>query len=112
MVLANLFVQAVLWITAVFHLLPVAGVLGPQRLLALYGLPFDQPLVLLLMRHRAVLFGAVAVLLIGAARLPMADDAAAKAGWTAGHLQVAAMAVALVSTASFVALAWGLSLNR
>lgn len=44
-------------VVGVIHLLPLSGVLGPDRLTALYGLSFDEPNLAILMRHRAVLFG-------------------------------------------------------
>lgn len=49
------------------HLLPVSGVLGGERLLALYGLRVDDPGLSLLLRHRAVLFALVGGLLISGA---------------------------------------------
>ena len=54
------------------HLLPAVGVLGAERLTALYGIAFDDPNLVLLMRHRAVLFGLLgAFLLLGALRQPL-----------------------------------------
>ncbi len=49
------------------NILPVVGVLGASRLTDLYGLPFAEPNLLILMRHRAVLFGIVGGILIYAA---------------------------------------------
>ena len=63
-------VMACLLLAALIHLLPVAGVLGAERLQALYGIPIGDPNLLLLMRHRAVLFGVVGVLLATAAFVP------------------------------------------
>jgi hypothetical protein len=45
------------------NLLPVSGVLSAGRLEALYGLQLGEPNLLILMRHRAVLFGIVGALL-------------------------------------------------
>lgn len=73
------------------HLLPLAGVLGGARLEALYGVAIPDATTLLLLRHRAVLFG-----LLGAALVV----AAFRHAW---HL--AALAAALVSVVSFLALA-------
>lgn len=50
-------VTVALLIVGTIHLLPLAGVIGSARLTSLYGLPFDEPNLLILMRHRAVLFG-------------------------------------------------------
>ncbi|WP_211163693.1 hypothetical protein [Azoarcus taiwanensis] len=44
-------------IVGIIHLLPLAGVLGADRLASLYGIAFDEPKTVIPMRHRAVLFG-------------------------------------------------------
>ncbi len=85
-------VTAMLLVAALIHLLPLSGVLGAHRLTALYGLPFDEPNLAILMRHRAVLFGMVGMFLAMAAFKP--------------GLQAAALLVGLVSVLSFLALAW------
>lgn len=54
-------VSTMLVVVAVIHLLPLSGWFGPERLTALYGLPFDEPNLAILMRHRAVLFGLLGV---------------------------------------------------
>jgi len=84
-------IAALLVIAGIIHLLPVSGVLGAPRLQALYGLAIDDPNLLILMRHRAVLFGIVGLLLIGAAF---------KAGW-----QTPAIAAGLISVIGFLILA-------
>ncbi len=71
--------------------LPVTGVLGAARLRALYGPDFRDPLVLLLLRHRAVLFGLLGALLMTAAFV--------------SALRVAAIVGGLLSTLSFIGLA-------
>jgi hypothetical protein len=76
----------------VLHLVPAAGVLGGERLRALYGVTIDDPTLLLAMRHRAALFGIVGVLLLAAAWRPT---------W-----RPLAGAVGLASMLTFVALAW------
>ncbi len=63
-------VSGTLIVAAVVHLLPLAGVLGAARLEALYALPFSEPNLLILMRHRAVLFGLLGVFLMLAAFRP------------------------------------------
>jgi hypothetical protein len=75
------------------HLLPLAGVLGADKLAALYGIPVAGPDLTILMRHRAVLFG-----LIGAFCLAAAFH---------DPLRWAALLMALASVLAFLALAWG-----
>lgn len=58
-------VSAMLVVVAVIHLLPLSGVLGSERLAALYGLSFNEPNLAILMRHRAVLFGLLGLFLSG-----------------------------------------------
>lgn len=85
-------VAIALLIAGVIHLLPVPGVLGAAQLERLYGLPFDQPDLLILMRHRAVLFGLLGLLLVAAAFRPA--------------LQPLAIAAGLASACAFLVLAW------
>ncbi len=56
-----------LLLTGVLHLLPASGVLGSEVLESLYGVAVTEPNLELLMRHRAVLFGALGTLLVAAA---------------------------------------------
>jgi hypothetical protein len=75
------------------HVMPLAGVLGADKLAALYGIPIGGPDLAILMRHRAVLFGLVGALCFaGALHQP---------------LQWAALLIALASVLAFLALAWG-----
>ena len=83
---------AALILVAIIHLLPLSGVLGPERLAALYGISVDEPNLLILMRHRAVLFGILGVFMVVAA-------------WTP-RLRSAAFAMGFVSVVSFLWLAW------
>ncbi len=73
-------VSLMLLVVAVIHLLPLSGVLGPAQLTALYGTSFDDPAIVLLMQHRAVLFGLVGVLLVAAAFRPALQTLAFAAG--------------------------------
>jgi len=106
-------ISTLLAIVGLIHLLPLSGLLGAQRLAALYGLPFDDPNLLLLMRHRAVLFGLLGGLLLYAALRPAWTGAALVAGFlsVASFLLLAMAAPALnpgvarVVTADWIALA-------
>lgn len=78
-------------LAGVIHLLPVSGVLGGERLQALYGVAVSDPGLLLLMRHRALLFGMLGAFLIAAAWVPA--------------IRTAALALGLFSALSFIVLA-------
>lgn len=84
-------VSAMLVIVGLIHLLPLSGVLSGERLTALYGLPFDEPNLAILMRHRAVLFGLLGLFLLYAAFKP--------------SVQVLALVAGFVSVISFLWLA-------
>ncbi|MBA4286742.1 MAG: phosphopantetheine adenylyltransferase [Xanthomonadaceae bacterium] len=101
-----------LLIAAIIHLLPLAGVLGGARLERLYGIPVDEPNLDILLRHRAVLFGLLGLLLLTAAFLPTLRPPALIAGIVsaASFLVIVARvgmpnaAIARVVTADWVAL--------
>ena len=76
----RLLVSAMLVIVGVIHLLPLSGVLGRARLRALYGTPVEDPDLLILMRHRSVLFGLLGAFLVAAAAYPLLQPAAYLAG--------------------------------
>lgn len=80
-----------LLLAGIIHLLPLSGVAGARRLEALYGVAFDDPTTLLLMRHRAVLFGLLGCLLVYAVLRP--------------GLRTVAFALGLGSALSFIVLA-------
>jgi len=86
------FASALYLLVGLGNLLPVVGVLSAARLEALYGVALGEPNLLVLMRHRAVLFAIVGALLIAAAF---------RSAWRA-----AALMAGFVSMLSFVALAW------
>ncbi len=73
-------VSAMLVVVAIIHLLPVSGVVSGARLQALYGIPVAEPNVLILMRHRAVLFGILGVYFLAAAFHPPLQPLAFVAG--------------------------------
>ena len=85
-------VSASLVLAGIIHLLPLPGLLGAERLAALYGLDFSEPSLSILMRHRAVLFGLLGAFLVLAAFRPT--------------LQPLAFIAAFVSVLSFLLLAW------
>ncbi len=76
---------------ALIHALPVVGVLGPRRLTALYGVEWSDADTLVLLRHRAVLFGVVAALSMLAV--------------VRSELQWVALGLNLISIGAFVVLA-------
>ncbi len=85
-------ISATLVVVGIIHLLPLAGVLGAERLAALYGMSFTEPNLAILMRHRAVLFGLLGAFLVYAAFQP--------------RLQVLALVAGFASVTSFLWLAW------
>ena len=85
-------VSAMLIVVAVIHLLPLSGVIGGERLNSLYGIPIDEPNLVILMRHRAVLFGLLGAFLLYAAFRPA--------------YQIIAIVAGFVSVVSFIFLAW------
>ena len=85
-------VTGLLVLVGIIHLLPVSGVLGAERLLALYGVSLNDPNLLILMRHRAVLFGLLGLFMVYAAFKP--------------SLQPLAFLAGFLSVVSFMAIAW------
>jgi hypothetical protein len=84
---------ALLVVAGVIHLLPLPGVLGAASLQRLYGVGLTDPGLLVLMQHRAVMFGLLGLLLVAAAWRP--------------ELRLLACVAGLVSALSFIAIAWG-----
>ena len=77
---------------AVIHLIPATGVIGAERLSALYGLSLQESNISILMRHRAILFGLFGLFFLYAAFRPALQPLAFIAGFT--------------SVVSFVVLSW------
>lgn len=90
--LAEWALAASLFAAGVIHLIPGIGVLGAQRLHALYGIELQDPTLILLLRHRAILFAILGAFFVVAALF--------QPGW-----RVLASVVALVCMLSFIALA-------
>jgi hypothetical protein len=82
-----------LTIAGIIHLLPLPGLLGATYLERLYGVAVEDPNLLILMRHRAVMFGLVGLLLVAAA--------------FKADLRGLAYAAGLASATSFLAIAYG-----
>lgn len=74
------------------NFVPIVGVLGAAKLEAVYGVPITNDDLLLLLRHRSVLFGLLGGLLI---------FAAFRVQWRA-----LATVAGLVSMVAYLALAW------
>ena len=77
---------------AAIKLAPVTGLLFPLQIPSAYGVSFDDPNLMILLRHRAALFGVVGVLLATAALRP--------------RLRPLATAAGLFSMLSFIAIVW------
>ena len=87
----NLIITFTLLITGIIHLLPAVGVFGADRLQVLYGMSVEDESLVLLMRHRAVLFALLGAFFVYAAFTPAYRSLAFVAG--------------LVSVVSFLLLA-------
>ena len=85
-------ITALLILVGIIHLLPLSGVLGAERLSALYGLSFQEPNISILMRHRSILFGILGLFFVYAAFQPA--------------LQPLAFAAGFISVISFIGIAW------
>ncbi len=83
---------AMLFVIGVIHLLPLAGVLGAARLSYLYGVDISDQNLLILMQHRAILFGLLGAFLVGAAFV--------------SDLRWIGYGAAFVSVVSFLIIAW------
>ena len=66
----NLAIAVLLTLVGAILALPVAGVVDAAALTRLYGIAFDDPDLVILMRHRAVLLGLIGAFVICAAFKP------------------------------------------
>jgi hypothetical protein len=73
------------------NFVPIVGVLSAEALSRAYGIDLPRGDLLILMRHRALLFGIIGALIVSSAFLR--------------HLQVAAMSAGLASMVGFLILA-------
>jgi len=63
-------VSVLMVLVGLIHLVPAVGVFAPERLRTLYGIGLDAPDLVLLMRHRALLFALLGGFIILAAFRP------------------------------------------
>jgi len=80
-----------LLVSAIIHLLPVPGVTGTTSLGRLYGIEVADANTSILLQHRALLFGMLAILMLLAIALP--------------KLRMTVLGAGLFSAASFVVVA-------
>jgi hypothetical protein len=88
----TLLIKAMLIVAGIIHVLPLPGLMGAAHLERLYGLAFNDPNLLIMMRHRALLFA-----LLGAFKIYAAFRA---------ELVPLAIIGGLISAAAFIGLAW------
>lgn len=86
-------VSGLLVLVGLINLIPAVGAIAPERLRTLYGIEPDAPELLLLLRHRALLFALIGGFVVLAAFRPV--------------LQPLAFIAALVSMGGFLLLAAG-----
>lgn len=84
-------ISLILLSAAVIHFLPVLGVCGVKTLHQLYGVSLEDQNLIILMRHRAVLFGLVGAFLFYAAFSP--------------EYYKLALSVGIISVGSFIVIA-------
>lgn len=77
----SILVSCLYFFVGVVNFAPIVGLLSAARLEGLYGLPFQDPNLIVLMRHRAVLFGIVGGILFFATFFPSARPVATVAGF-------------------------------
>lgn len=88
----NLLIAGIFLVVGFINAVPLIGVLAAGRLQTLYGVSLSDPNLLILLQHRAVLFGLLGLFVMGAAFVP---------SW-----RFAAAVAALISMLSFIVLAW------
>ena len=88
----KIFVTSALLVAGLINLFPIVGVLSADQLTKLYGIPFEGGDLIILMRHRAILFGLLGAFIIYSAFRQ--------------SLQVLACIAGLISMIAFIALAY------
>jgi hypothetical protein len=88
----HIVIKAMLIVAGVIHILPLPGLIGATHLERLYGITFSEPNLLVMMRHRAILFGLLGAFMIYAA--------------FRAELVSVAIAAGFISAAAFIWLAW------
>lgn len=63
-------ITALLVIVGMINFLPIIGILSADKLASLYGVTINEPNLLILIRHRALLFGLIGGFIIYAAFRP------------------------------------------
>jgi hypothetical protein len=84
--------NTLIFLAGLVNLAPLSGLISASRLQALYGFGFETADLLILMRHRAILFGIVGSLLVASVFHP--------------PLRAVGIAAGLVSMLSFVVIVW------
>lgn len=85
-------ISALIIFAGLINFAPIIGILSADRLQGLYGLNFEEGNLLILMRHRALLFGLLGAFMIYAAFRP--------------SLQPLALVAGFVAMLGFIGLAW------
>lgn len=93
-------------IAALVNLAPVSGVLSGARLEALYQMPFEGSDLLVLMRHRALLFGIVGTLLLAAAFHPPLRSVATACGLFSMVSYIAIVLLESPTNTALLRIAW------
>jgi hypothetical protein len=88
----KVFTKILFLFAALVNLAPVSGVFSVENLETLYGITLEDPNLIILMRHRAILFGIVGVLLAVSAFRP--------------SLRPIGVAAGLASMLSFIAIGY------
>ncbi|MDJ0926856.1 MAG: phosphopantetheine adenylyltransferase [Gammaproteobacteria bacterium] len=90
--IARYLIAVILVVVGLINLSPIIGVLSAEQLSRLYGIAVDDPDLIILLRHRAVLFGLLGTFIIASAFRP--------------SLQLWACVAGLVSMVTFIGIAY------